>query len=230
MIRLVNISKIFQNCEALKEVNLNIDDNTFVAITGKSGSGKSTLLSIMSGLDAPTSGQVIYDKEDINKFDDKRMSKFRNESIGFIFQNFFLEADYTVMQNVEMPLMFRKIKNRKSVCLDALSRIGLMCKANEKVKNLSGGEQQRCAIARALITNPQVIFADEPCGNLDTVNSQTIMNILLELKKRNKTILLVTHNLADANKADRIITLQDGRIIRDEYVCKNCAKRIQNTD
>lgn len=215
MIKLTEISKNFHNCKALCGINLMIPHNEFVAITGNSGSGKSTLLSIISGLEKPTSGQVFYNQQDISKFTDKEISEFRNRRIGFIFQNFFLIPEYTVLQNIEMPLLLRKTKDRQQKCKEMLFEVGLLSKINEKTCHLSGGEQQRCAIARALISDPEILFADEPCGNLDSANSAIIMELLGKLKDKGKTIILVTHNMEDAKKADRIIKLKDGEIIDD---------------
>ncbi len=215
MIKLIDVNKEFKFCRALCGINLLIPHNEFLAITGNSGSGKSTLLSIISGLEKPTSGQVLYDDIDIGSFNDKEVAEFRNKRIGFIFQNFFLIPEYTVLQNVEMPLLLRKEQNKMQLCKDILAEVGLLNKIDERANHLSGGEQQRCAIARALITDPDVIFADEPCGNLDSFNSSVIMDLLIKLKKNGKTVILVTHNSEDANKADRIITLKDGEIIND---------------
>lgn len=215
MIKLVNIEKEFSNCRALCGINLLIPHNEFVAVTGESGSGKSTLLSIISGLDTPTSGTVYYDNIDINKLSEKRKADIRKKKIGFIFQNFFLVPEYTVFQNIEMPLLLSKGKHYKDRCYDIIEKVGLTNKAKVKASNLSGGEQQRCAIARALIADPEIIFADEPCGNLDTQNGQIIMGLLRQMKVDGKTIVLVTHNPQDAKQADRIITLKDGTLISD---------------
>mgnify|MGYP002515512005 FL=1 len=215
MIKLIGIHKTFKNCKALRDVNLVISRNEFLAITGQSGSGKSTLLSIISGLEKPTLGQVLYDGEDISKFSEKEIAIFRNRRIGFIFQNFFLIPEYSVLENVEMPLLLRKEKDRLEKCKEQLFAVGLLDKINEKVRHLSGGEAQRLAIARALVTDPSIVYADEPCGNLDSTNRAIVMKILCELKKKGKTIILVTHDKEDAKKADRIITLKDGEIIDD---------------
>lgn len=206
---------------ALDGVSLDIADGEFVAITGKSGSGKSTLLNIIGTLDNLTSGQITVDDCDISKLSSKQLASFRNKKIGFIFQNFYLEPGYSVYNNVEMPLVISgktdSKKNRPFVEA-ALQEVGLLEKINSKARNLSGGEQQRVAIARAIINDPKYIFADEPCGNLDTANSNRIMNILIRLNSRGKTVVMVTHDESDACKAQRIITLSDGRIKNENYI------------
>lgn len=215
MIKLFDVNMSYKNCTALSCVSLEIHEGVFVAITGESGSGKSTLLSVMSGLQKPTTGLVTYNGEDIYKKDKFDMIKFRRYDVAFVFQNYNLISEYTVRQNVEIPLIFRKEKKYESKILEVLKQVDLLDKIDEKVKNLSGGEQQRCAIARALIISPKVLFADEPCGNLDSINSKKIMNILLSLKETGKTIVMVTHNINDANLCDRIVVLRDGRIVED---------------
>lgn len=205
---------------ALNGVSLEIADGEFVAITGKSGSGKSTLLNIIGTLDSLSGGQITVDDFDISAFSSKQLANFRNKMIGFVFQNFYLEPGYSVYHNVEMPLVISgKTDGKKNRPLveAALSEVGLLDKINSKARNLSGGEQQRVAIARAIINDPKYIFADEPCGNLDTANSNRIMNILIELNARGKTVVMVTHDETDALKAKRIITLSDGRLKNESY-------------
>ena len=207
---------------ALDEVSLEIGDGEFVAITGKSGSGKSTLLNIIGTLDAATSGSIEVDGLDICKLNSKHLAEFRNSKIGFIFQSFYLEPGYSVFYNVELPLIIAgKTDSRKNrpFVEAALQKVGLLEKINVKAQTLSGGEQQRVAIARAIINEPAYIFADEPCGNLDTANSRKVMGILKELHSLGKTVVMVTHDEVDALETDRIITLSDGRIVKDE---KNC--------
>lgn len=224
MILIKNVVKEFavgkDKFRALNGVNIEIADGEFVAITGKSGSGKSTLLNIVGTLDSLTSGQITVDDFDISTLSSKQLASFRNKMIGFIFQNFYLEPGYSVYHNVEMPLVISgKTDGRKNRPLveAALSEVGLLDKINSKARNLSGGEQQRVAIARAIINNPKYIFADEPCGNLDTANSERIMNILIRLNSLGKTVVMVTHDEVDALKAKRIITLSDGRIKNETY-------------
>lgn len=205
----------YNNCCALSCISLEIHEGVFVAITGESGSGKSTLLSVISGLQKPTSGNVIFNNKNIYEYREFDMIKFRRYTISFVFQDYNLISEYTVKQNVEVPLILRREKKYRTKIMDVLAKVDLLDKINEKVKNLSGGEKQRCAIARALITCPEIIFADEPCGNLDSSNSQKIMALLMKLKMEGKTIIMVTHNMADAKLCDRIITLKDGKVIGD---------------
>ncbi|MGN0632077.1 MAG: ABC transporter ATP-binding protein [Ruminococcus sp.] len=218
MIELKQISKSYTNCEALKETNLQIQDGTFTAIVGRSGSGKSTLLRIIGGLDAPTSGDVLYDDISIQKRSEIQLAAFRNKHIGFVFQQFFLEPKYTVYQNVEMPLLIGSVpkKERSELVEQQLRTVGLLHKKNTPAAVLSGGEKQRTAIARAMVNDPSVILADEPCGSLDTENGETVMRLLRTMNDLGKTVILITHNNEDAAKTDRIITLKDGQVIDDE--------------
>ena len=216
MIELINVNKEYKNCKALSCINLKLQEGLFYAITGESGSGKSTLLSIIGGLIFPTTGKVLFNSEDISNFNDKKMTFLRQNIISFVFQNYYLIPEYSVLENVEVPLFLKKEKNIKEKCISLIAKLGLKDKINEKVSNLSGGEQQRCAIARALVTHPKIIIADEPCGNLDSVNSDKIMQIFKELRNEGMTIIMVTHNIEASKLADRIITLKDGKIIKDE--------------
>lgn len=207
---------------ALDNVDLDIADGEFVAITGKSGSGKSTLLNIIGTLDTADWGSIHIDGCNLCDMNSKQLAEFRNTKIGFVFQSFYLEPGYSVYYNVELPLIIAgrtdSKKNRPFVEA-ALQEVGLLEKINSKAHTLSGGEQQRVAIARAIINEPAYIFADEPCGNLDTANSSNVMNILKKLHSLGKTIVMVTHDEEDALQADRIVTLSDGRVVKDE---KNC--------
>lgn len=202
---------------ALDGVNLNIDDGEFVAITGKSGSGKSTLLNILGTLDAPTSGSVTVDGTDISTLNSKQVAVYRNKTVGFVFQSFYLEPGYTVYDNVELPLILGgKVDDNSEKVNAALEMVGLKHKSGEKARTLSGGEQQRVAIARAIVNDPNYLLADEPCGNLDTANSENIMNILCDLHKSGKTVVMVTHDAEDAARASRIVTMSDGKVVNDE--------------
>lgn len=202
---------------ALDGVSLEIGEGEFVAITGKSRSGKSTLLNMIGTLDRVTSGSIVVDGKDLSKLSGRKVAEFRNKTVGFVFQSFYLEPSYTVYDNVELPLVLAGStgkRNRKKV-ENALAEVGLSGKIREKARNLSGGEQQRVAIARAIVNDPVYILADEPCGNLDTVNSENIMRILASLHDAGKTIIMVTHDPEDARKADRIVTMSDGKIVSD---------------
>ncbi|HOP99835.1 MAG TPA: ABC transporter ATP-binding protein [Acetivibrio clariflavus] len=223
MIEIINVSKKFNSSGegnefwALKDINLTIETGEFVAIVGRSGSGKSTLMNLIGTLDKPTSGNIYIDKEDIVNMTNQKKELYRNQKMGFIFQAFYLEPTYTVYENVEMPMLIKGVshKERRKAIEESLSKVGLLHKAYERAKFLSGGEQQRVSIARALVNNPGIILADEPCGNLDSNNSNQVMNILAELNLEGKTVIMITHNMEDANKAKRIITIYDGKIIGD---------------
>lgn len=201
--------------KAVSNVSIHFESGKFYSIVGPSGSGKSTLLKIIGGLIKPTSGKVFFDDIDLYELTDKKLANFRNKKIGFVFQSFFLEPSFTVIENVELPLLISGIS--KSVRLDKvmelLDSLGLKDKAFEKVCNLSGGESQRVSIARALVNNADYIIADEPTGSLDSKNSKIVLDILKELSKQGKTIVLVTHNEEDAiNYSDHIYRIKDGII------------------
>lgn len=215
-----NLNKTYkksrQQITVLSNINLEIRQGEIVAITGASGSGKSTLLHLLAGLDRPTSGQVIVNGQDLSKMSDKRLSQFRNQTIGFIFQSFYLHPFLTLEKNVEVPAMFLKMKRQQRTAQIAqlLERVGLADWAKHFPKELSGGQIQRSAIARALVNSPNIIFADEPTGNLDSVNSDLVIDLLKQIRQDLGTaIILVTHNPEIVAKADRHITLKDGVII-----------------
>ena len=222
MLKLLDVKKEYQTpggCfSALDGVSLCVDDGEFVAVVGKSGSGKSTLLNMIGTLDSVTSGSILLDGQDIATMKGRQLAEFRNQSIGFIFQRFNLEPEYTVFQNVELPLVISGSTKNSQRVYEVLEQLDLTSKAKLKTKLLSGGEQQRVAIARAIINDPKLILADEPCGNLDTENGNTVMSILQALNQQGKTIILVTHDQEDARKAQRIVTLSNGRIISDEKI------------
>lgn len=215
-----NLNKTYkksrQQITVLSNINLEIRQGEIVAITGASGSGKSTLLHLLAGLDRPTSGQVIVNGQDLSKMSDKRLSQFRNQTIGFVFQSFYLHPFLTLEKNVEVPAMFLKMKRQQRTAQIAqlLKRVGLADWAKHFPKELSGGQIQRSAIARALVNSPNIIFADEPTGNLDSVNSDLVIDLLKQIRQDlGTTIILVTHNPEIVAKADRHITLKDGVIV-----------------
>lgn len=219
MIKLENVGKIYaeygNNCIALKNINLEIKQGEFLAVTGKSGSGKSTLLNIIGCMERVSEGVVSIDGQSVTDFGTNELSSFRNTELGFIFQDYNIEPQYTVYENIEIPLLIAKKdkKYRKERIEKLLEEVGLTDKIKSKCMVLSGGEKQRVAIARALANFPKIILADEPCGNLDSETSKQIMELLLSLNKNEKvTIILVTHNLADTNYAERVIHLLDGAI------------------
>lgn len=204
----------------VKELDLKIGNGTFISIVGRSGSGKSTLLKMLGGLLMPTEGSVRIDDTEIYSLNERDIAHYRCDKIGFIFQDYFLEEMYTVYQNVEIVLMISKVAAnlREEMIEQALEMVGMLHKKDAYVKNLSGGEKQRVCIARAIVNGPEIIYADEPCGNLDWDNGQAIMQLLRAQAKQGKTVVLVTHNREDANMTDEIITLQDGKIINHEIL------------
>jgi putative ABC transport system ATP-binding protein len=220
MIELKNVSKFYpmghENVRALNEVNLKIEDGEFVAVTGPSGSGKSTLMHIIAGLEKPTVGEVIVDNYDITHGGDQFLSKFRNEKIGYIFQNFHLQPTYNCVQNVALPLVFKKVprKEREKKAKELLALVLLTTRLAHKPKELSGGERQRVAIARAIINNPKILLADEPTGNLDSSTGELIVEILKSLHKERKiTLVVATHDPEISKHADKTICLKDGEIV-----------------
>lgn len=218
MIEVKSVSKVYkmgkERVTALDDVSLKINDGEFVAIVGPSGSGKSTLMHLVGGLDTPTTGSVYIDNKDISKLRDKEMSKYRNETIGFVFQSFNLENTQTALENVMMPLIFAGVsgKERKEKAKKALEMVGLGDKMKHKPTEMSGGQRQRVSIARALVNEPQIIFADEPTGNLDSKNGELIMKLLNDLNSRGYTIIMVTHNMEEAKKSKRVIKIKDGQV------------------
>ena len=221
MIEVKNVTKIYkmgkETVVALNNVSLNIDKGEFVAIVGPSGSGKSTIMHIIGGLDSPTEGHVYFDNKDISKYKDKEKAKFRNSEIGFVFQAFNLENTQTALENVMMPLIFSgsSKKNRKSKAGKALELVELGHLKNHKPNEMSGGQRQRVSIARALVNDTKIIFADEPTGNLDSKTGENIMSLFKDLNNQGYTIIMVTHNMEEAEKAKRVVRIKDGNIISD---------------
>lgn len=224
MIQIKNITKTYrmgnEKFKALDDVTLDIEKGDFVAIVGQSGSGKSTLMHIIGGIDKPSLGQVLVENENISEFNDKQMSKYRSSKTGFIFQSFNLENKQTALENVMMPLIFSGVakKQRKEKAMKSLEMVGLKDKVLNTPTQLSGGQRQRVAIARALVNNPEIIFADEPTGNLDSKSGSQIMNLLQELNNKGYTIIMVTHNNEQAKLAKTVIKIKDGII---EGIVKN---------
>jgi len=218
MIKCNHLIKEYGNGEkfyALSDVSLEIEKGEFVAITGKSGSGKTTVMNMIGLIDNPTSGSVIIEDKDTSKLNGKEQANLRNQKLGYIFQSFYLEPSYSVYKNVEMPLLVAGVseKERRERIEAVLEKVDLKSKIKESAKNLSGGEKQRVCIARALINEPEIILADEPCGNLDSENTHVIMGILTQLNQEGKTIVLITHSKEEAEWARRIINMKDGKII-----------------
>lgn len=213
-----NITKNYGNLTVLRNVSLDVSRGSFVAIMGASGAGKSTLLHIMGTLDTPDSGTVMIGGAQPFAFDKKQIAKFRNEKMGFVFQFHHLLPEFTALENICMPLWIggksRKEAMERSEFL--LEKVGMMHRRDHKPSQMSGGEQQRIAIARALAMNPSIVFADEPTGNLDTENAEAIHSLFLQLRNEfGLTIVVVTHNTDLAKIADRVLVMKDGEIISD---------------
>ena len=205
-----------QIVRALDGVSLDIADGEYVTIVGTSGSGKSTLMNILGCLDTPTSGRYFLDSREVGGLSDKELSEIRSRRIGFIFQSFNLIPGLTALENVELPLLYRRIpkKQRGDAALAALESVGLSDRALHRPSELSGGQQQRVAIARAIAADPQMILADEPCGNLDTRSGAEVLEILQTLNRNGKTIVMITHNEDTAKKAERLVRISDGKLFK----------------
>jgi lipoprotein-releasing system ATP-binding protein len=216
-----NLIKRYKNnqklrLEVLKSISLDIEENKISVIVGASGAGKSTLLHLLGGLDRPDSGSVYFHNQDIFKLSDEKLTKFRNINVGFVFQFHHLLPEFTAVENVAIPQMIFGTSLNKSIekALELLSAVGLADRANHKPAELSGGEQQRVAVARALANNPSIIFADEPTGNLDSANSEIIHQIIVDLRNKfGKTFVIVTHNQGLVKLADKVFEIKDGNII-----------------
>ena len=219
MITLTSLSKIYRTNEietvALENVNLTVDRGEFLSIMGPSGCGKSTLLNIMGLLDAPTTGTIEINGTHTEGMKDKELAAFRNKTLGFVFQSFHLINSLNVLDNVELPLLYRRMgsSERRKLAQEVLEKVGLTHRMRHFPTQLSGGQCQRVAIARAIIGNPEIILADEPTGNLDSKNGAEVMNLLTELNKEGTTIIMVTHSQHDASFAHRTIHLFDGSVV-----------------
>ncbi len=218
MIKLTGINKIYRTNEietlALENVNLDVEKGEFVSIMGPSGCGKSTLLNIMGLLDAPSSGKIEINGTSVENMKDKELAAFRNKTLGFVFQSFHLINSLNVIDNVELPLLYRKMPAKERTCLakEVLERVGLSHRMRHMPTQLSGGQCQRVAIARAIVGNPEIILADEPTGNLDSKMGAEVMELLHKLNKEDgRTIVMVTHNEEQAKQTSRTIRFFDGR-------------------
>ena len=221
MIKTAKLSMLFTTEEvqtkALNEVTLHVEQGEFVAIMGPSGCGKSTLLNILGTLDSPTSGSYFFEGKQVDKMNENQLTALRKNNLGFIFQSFNLIDELTVYENVELPLVYMGIKTaqRKEKVNKVLEKVNLLHRANHYPQQLSGGQQQRVAIARAVVTDCKLLLADEPTGNLDSVNGVEVMELLSELNRQGTTIIIVTHSQRDATYAHRIIRLLDGQIVSE---------------
>ncbi|MCD6205404.1 MAG: ABC transporter ATP-binding protein [Candidatus Marinimicrobia bacterium] len=217
MIKLSNVEKVYRTDKietlALKDINLEVKKGDFLSVMGPSGCGKSTLLNIMGLLDSPTRGKIEIENRPVNNLPDKKMAYLRNHKIGFVFQSFHLINDLSVVDNVEIPLLYRRIpgSERRRKALAALAKVGLSTRTKHFPSQLSGGQRQRVAIARAIVGQPEIILADEPTGNLDSNMGQEIIDILMDLNKKDQTtIVMVTHDERIAEQTNHIVRLFDG--------------------
>lgn len=220
IIRVEHLRKVYrvgkEKVIALNDINLAIEPGEICCIVGPSGSGKSTLLNQLAGLEKPTKGEVYIGKHAISSMTENELAKFRQEHLGFIFQSYNLLPSMTAAENVALPLMFKGVPRKKRLAMakDELKRMGLGKRANHKPTEMSGGQQQRVGIARALVTNPDIVFADEPTGNLDSNTSDDVMRTICEvMRSRNKTLVMVTHDPNMAMYADKIIKILDGKVV-----------------
>jgi len=221
VIKLKNVSKTYTlsgiNVNAVKSVNLDIDQGEFASIMGPSGSGKSTMMNILGCLDIPSNGDYFLDNVEVGKLDDNQLAQIRGEKVGFIFQTYNLLPRISAFDNVMMGLAYTSNTNSKDKAVEALTKVGLEKRMHHKPAEMSGGEQQRVSIARALVKNPLLVLADEPTGALDTKTGSEIMEILKQLNKDSKiTVLIVTHEPHIAEQTNRIISFRDGEIINDK--------------
>ena len=219
MIRLNKVSKTYRTDKvetlALKDVDLHVKKGEFVAMMGPSGCGKSTLLNLIGLLDRPGQGSIEVDGVPITRYRDKQVAGLRNSTFGFIFQSFHLIPDLRVIDNVELPLLYRKMAagERRALARAALEKVGLGARMDHYPNQLSGGQQQRVAIARAIVGRPQVLLADEPTGNLDSKMGEEVMDILLKLNEEGTTVVMVTHDERDARRTNRIVRVFDGQLV-----------------
>lgn len=221
MIETKNLSKIFRTDEvettALNNVSFKVNEGEFVAVMGPSGCGKSTLLNLLGLLDNPTSGQLFFLDNEVSAFKEKQRANLRKHNIGFVFQNFNLIDELNVFENVELPLLYLGVgkTERKQKVHEVLERMQIMHRRNHFPLQLSGGQQQRVAVARAVVANPKLILADEPTGNLDSVNGEEVMMLLSQLNNAGTTIIMVTHSQHDASYAKRVMHLFDGQVVTE---------------
>lgn len=219
VIRIKDVKKVYkmgsEQIPAVNGISLNIKQGEVCCLLGKSGSGKSTLLNLIAGLEKPTEGQIIFNKKHIERMTEDQLASFRQQYVGFVFQSYNLLPTLTAMENVTLPLIFRNVpkKERSERAMTMLEAVGLADRAHHKPQQMSGGQQQRVSIARAFINSPQVVFADEPTGNLDTKTTYEMMDLITGLAKtNNQTLIIVTHDLELSDYASRIVMLSDGKI------------------
>jgi putative ABC transport system ATP-binding protein len=224
MIKMHDLTKAYRTSDvettALSHINIEIEAGEFIAIMGPSGCGKSTLLNILGMLDTPDSGVYSFAGEDVAGYAESRLANIRKENIGFIFQSFNLVDELTVAENVMLPLLYQKVApaERNERVHAVLERVGIAHRADHRPQQLSGGQQQRVAVARAVVTNPKLILADEPTGNLDSVNGEEVLELLNQLNGDGTTIIMVTHDQGHADHASRVINMLDGRVLSENVV------------
>jgi putative ABC transport system ATP-binding protein len=222
IIELKNVEKVYKSeggdTQALKDINLDIQKGEFLAIMGPSGSGKSTLMNILGLLDVPTSGKYILNDKEVDSLEENELARIRNKEIGFVFQQFNLLPRTSVIDNVLLPTTYGSISNPVNKADELIEMVGLSRWKTHKSNQLSGGQVQRVAIARALMMDPSIVLADEPTGNLDTKRSQEIMELFKEINRKGSTIILITHEEYLAKYANRIVRLQDGKIVKEEVM------------
>jgi len=224
MLELKNVTKIFRTDEiettALANVNVKLEAGEFAAIMGPSGCGKSTLLNIIGMLDTPTTGEYHFNGQEISRFSERQLAQLRKVSLGFIFQSFNLIDELSVFENVELPLIYQGMSSRERAerIDEVLEKVGIAERRNHLPQQLSGGQQQRVAVARAVVSRPNMILADEPTGNLDSTNGEEVMELLTRLNAEGTTILMVTHSQTHAEYAQRVINLFDGHVITENVV------------
>ncbi len=227
MIRTVNLSKVYRTEEiettALNEVSIEIKEGEFLSIMGPSGCGKSTLMNILGLIDNPSSGEYYFGDTEVSKFNERQRANLRKENIGFVFQSFNLIDELTVFENVELPLIYTKMKSaeRKDRVENVLEKMNMMHRRNHFPQQLSGGQQQRVAVARAIVNEPRLILADEPTGNLDTSNGDDVMKMLTTLNDQGTTVVMVTHSPRNAEFGNRIIRLLDGKVVSENKIAKH---------
>jgi putative ABC transport system ATP-binding protein len=217
LIQLESVNKVYGAGDgavaALRDFSLTVAAGESLAVMGPSGSGKSTLMNILGCLDTPTSGRYWFAGQDVSRLNETELAHVRNRRIGFVFQQFQLLPKLSAWRNVELPLLYRNVRDRRSLALQALEQVGLSNRVDHRPSQLSGGQQQRVAIARALVTDPDLILADEPTGNLDTASSRDVLAVLHELNEQGRTIVIITHDPEVAPVAQRTVHMRDGRLV-----------------
>src|SRR6202165_1354058 len=219
LIHLESVNKVYGSGDAvvlaLRDFSLTVSIGESLAVMGPSGSGKSTLMNILGCLDTPSSGRYWFAGQDVSRLNETELAHVRNRRIGFVFQQFQLLSKLSAWRNVELPLLYRSVGDRRRLALQALDQVGLSERINHRPGQLSGGQQQRVAIARALVTDPDLILADEPTGNLDTASSRDVLSVLRELNEQGRTIIIITHDPEVAPVARRTVVMRDGRLVQE---------------